>query len=607
MNSRNRPRKPPSFIYFIVILRFPLLCKEYMEQQNIDYSTDLPAHAEMLKGFFSILFAPDEKLLMVPGLNEEQFNALGADLGDWPKEIGGRKTTYYDKELRCIQPRRYLNPFSRSPASSSTRNLAALHEINRQGYDIYFAINPMTCRRRCQKTVTMAKHVLIESDENDIDAQFRFLREHEANIVSAVHSGGKSLHCLVRISPPRPHPGVVGAWTAFHLPKGATKATWAEYRQMGDYWIAEAQGHGMEIDTAAAHDHSRISRVPGFLHSKTGRRAEVVRMNPSASWDWKDSMRSSILSIYENQNDDDSFSILKPKTKSFNEHGETYKDLEETREKIDPATKHVVRAPRKHGRSQSPKGSFLDLLDNFETLRQNGLPGRHIRRSMHRALFETARVFKWSETRMAEEWARVIQRNPAATVETVESAVEDMLRAFKSTDGIGIYLPNLTRLPEMNEDNMGTLRDRLDGLGCKETGKALRIIAKVIFPLLKASPGKCAMGAVRIKSVALRNAANSRERYRGHKAVWQWMQSSNIVKCTKFKYAPGKASRLYLINIPIILWLLGFTTGDLDWNKAMKHWWPELSRMRVVNDVTRDFKAVGFDSVVSRLFENVPL
>lgn len=568
-----------------------------MEQISTDHSTNLPAHAEMLKEFFSILFSPDEKVLMVPGLNKDLFKALCADLGDWPKEVGGRETTYYDKETRSIQPRRYLNPFSRSPASASTRNLTALHEINRQGYDIFFAINPMSCRRRCQKTVTMAKHVLIESDKNDINAQLRFLKEHDANIVSAVHSGGKSIHSLVRIAPPRWHMGRVCWREASRLGRGDTKATWPEYRLMGDHWIAEAHEHGVEIDTAAAHDHARVSRVPGFLHSKTGRGAEVVLLNPSASWDWKDSMRSSILSIYENQDNDDSFSLLNPKTESFCELGETYKDLEETRENREPATKHVVRDPEKHGRSKPPKDSFLDLLDNFETLRQNGLPGRHVRRSMHRALFETARVFKWTETRMAEEWARVIQRNPAATVETVEGAVEDMLRAFKATDEIGIYLPNLTRLPEINEDNIGTLRNRLDGLGCKETGKALRIIAKVIFPLLKTSTGKCAMRAVRIKSVALRNAANSRERYRGHKEVWQWMQSSNIVKCTKFKYAPGKASRLYLINIPIILWLLGFTTEELVWDAVARNMWPELTRMRVINDVAVDRVPAVVESV----------
>ena len=565
-----------------------------MDQIQTDYSTNLPAHAEMLKGFFSILFSPNEPVLMVPGLNKDRFDALCANLGDWPKEVGGRKTTYFSKEHGRIQPRRYLNPFSRSPASASTRNLAALHEINRQGYDIFFAINPMTCRRRCQKTVTMAMHVLIESDENDIDAQLRFLKEHEANVVSAVHSGGKSIHCLVRISPPRLHPGAVGWMEASRLGKGETKAPWPDYRRMGDYWIAEAKKHGIGIDAGAAHDHARISRTPGFLHSKTGRRAEVVSLNPSASWDWKDSMRSSILSIYENQNDDDSFSILNPKTKTLRDSRKTHINLRKT----NPAPKNVVRATGGQNICESSQRSFLDLVDDFENLQQNGLPGRHVRRSMHRALFEAVRVFGWDESEMVKEWGGVIEKNPEATVESAESAVEDMLRAFTATDGIGVYLPDLTKLPELNEQHMEMMMRRLDALGCEETPKASRIIARVVFPLLKAFPHICLKGPIGISSRSLRAAANSREKYRGHKRVWTWMRAAKIVKCTEFQYIPHELCRQYRINIPMLIWLCGYKTDDLDWNMAKRNWLPEILGMRVINDVAGDYGAAGFESVV---------
>jgi hypothetical protein len=561
-----------------------------MKQIQYDYSADPDAHAERLKEFFGILFDRDDLILIVAGLGDEKHKALCKCLGDWPEKVGGRKTTYFDNDLGHIQPFHFLKPFIVLQASITAGDLAALHEINRQGYGIFFAINPMSCGRRCQKTVTMARHILIESDKNDIDSQLRFLKEYGANIVSAVHSGGKSLHCLVRISPPRPHPGVVGAWTAFRLPKGATKAPWAEYRLMGDFWIAEAKKHGIEIDAAAAHDHSRVSRVPGFLHGKTGRAAEVVRLNPSASWDWRESIGSSISII---QDDDVSFSFLSQKTESFCELGGTLEDLGKTGKDKNTATKKAEHATGARAGSQPNKSSFLDRLDDFDNLRINGLPGRHTRRSMHRALFETARVFKWSETRMAEEWARIIRRNPTATVETVESAVEDMLRAFKATDGIGIYLPDLTKLPRLDEDNMGVMRKRLDELGCKETRKASRIISRVILPLLKARPVKCAKGPIGIKSEALRNAANCREEYRGHKKVWAWMRSANIIKCTDFIYVPGKQARQFRINIAAVLWICGFRTDELVWSPVARNIWPELSRMRVINDVAGDFGAVG--------------
>ena len=557
-----------------------------MEKLLTDYSTNLEADGVMLKGFFSILLSPDEKVLLVPGLNKDRFKALCADLGDWPKEIGGRKTTYYDKETRSIQPRRYLNPFSRSPASSSTRNLAALHEINRQGYDIYFAINPMSCRRRCQKTVTLARHILIESDINDIETQLRFLGEYEANIVSAVHSGGKSIHCLVRLAPPRLHPGVVGWRDAYRLGKGETKAPWADYRQMGDYWIAEANKHGIGIDAGAAHDHARVSRVPGFLHGKTGRRAEVVRLNPSASWDWRDSKGSSILSIYENQNDDDSFSILNPKTESFCELGETLGDLKETRENREPATTNVVRKISPYGQYPHPETSYLDALDDFDRLRKNGLPGRHTRRSKHRTLFEAARVYRWSILQMAREWRRIIKRNPEATVESVKSAGRDMLLAWKATVGVGIYLPDVTRLPDLDDAKREVLQTRLVGRGCKEPRKAARIVARALLPLIKSLPRQCRLGTVGIRSEALRNAVHIRGQSRGYRGLWGWMQKVGIATCKNTEYMPGSRTRQYGVNIPLVIWLSGFRTEELDWSTVPRNFWPELSRMRVVNDVT---------------------
>ena len=489
-----------------------------MEQIQTDYSTDLGAHAELLKEFFRVLFDPEDIVLLVAGLGDEKHEALCECLGDWPEEIGGRKTTYFDNDLGRNQPFHFLKPFVVSQASIAAGDLAALHEINRQGYGIFFAVNPMSCGRRCQKTVTMAKHILIESDKNDIDAQLRFLNKYEANIVSAVHSGGKSLHCLVRISPSRPHPGVVGAWTAFRLPKGATKAPWPEYRQMGDYWKAEAEKHGIEIDAAAAHDHSRVSRVPGFLHSKTGRGAEVFKMNPSASWDW----RVTDLSVFTNHSDSFSLSSLKPKTRP------SPGTQEEKKEKRITATTNIVRTYVQTGSIPSSRNSFLDSIDAFENLRKNGLPGRHVRRKMHKILFESERVYDWQMGRMAEEWARVIRKNPMATVETTESAVEDMLRARKATDGIRIYLPDLTKLPELDKTKMGVMEARLVGLGCKEPLKAARIVARVILPLVKKLPRQCILGTVGIQSRKLRDAAHIRGHSRGYMDLWNWMQSVGI-------------------------------------------------------------------------------
>ena len=544
-----------------------------MSQIQSDRATDLDAHTQMHDDFFGTLFDRDDLVLVVAGLGDEKHEALCECLGDWPEEVGGRKTTYFDKDLGRNQPFHFLKPFIVSQASIATRDLAALHEINRQGYDIYFAINPVSCGRRCQKTVTLARHILIESDKNDIDAQLRFLKEHEDNIVSAVHSGGKSVHCLVRVVPPRPNPGVVGAGTAFRLRKGATRATWAEYRQMAAYWREEALKWGVVTDPLCVSDYARVSRVPGVAHAGTGRRAEIIRLNPSASWDWRSCTSAPraipVASVSPGSvrtdppNRDDSFSFSPPNPENPTAVEPSGGTAEDT-----TATKCVVRAPSKGAASSTPQRSFLDHIADFERLRRDGLPGRHVRREMHRALFEATRVFKWDETRMAKEWAAVIRRNPSSTPEPPESAVEDMLRAFHATARIGIYLPDISRLPDLDDRHVAEMLNRLDRLGCAETAKAARIISRVLVPLVRTRPGRCVIGTVRIPSEALRKAANCRGPYRGHAEVWRWMQEIKLIKCVKRGYRRGFASRLYRINIPMLVWLCGFKTNDLIWDMA---------------------------------------
>ena len=544
-----------------------------MRKIQTDNVTDLDVHAKLLNDFFGILFDPEDIVLVVAGLGDERHNALCGSLGDWPEEVGGRRTTYFSRKHGRVRPFHFLKPFIVSRAIVNPGDLNALREINRQGYGIFFAANPMSCGRRCQRAVTTARHILIESDESDIDSQLRFLGGHEAEIVSAVHSGGKSVHCLVRVTPPRPNPNAVGAETAFRLPKGATRATWAEYGRMAAYWREEALRWGVATDPHCVSDYARVSRLPGFVHAGTGSRAEVVRLNPSASWDWRACPSAqgaspvatvspeAVRTDPPNQYDYLSFSSQNPEEQTA---GRT---LGATAEE-ETATKCVVRAPSEETASSAPKRSFLDHVADFEELRRDGLPGRHVRRMMHRALFEAARVFGWDENRMAEEWAAVIRRNPSATPETPESAVEDMLRAWRATKGVGIYLPDLSRLPELDERNMAEMRNRLDRLGCAETAKASRIIARVLVPLVRDKPGRCAWGPVRIKSDALRQAANCRGSYRGHAEVWEWMRTVKLIKRLNKGYRRGVVSRLYRVNVPMLLWLCGYRTADLAWDRA---------------------------------------
>jgi hypothetical protein len=597
-----------------------------MQENQPDYSTNLVAHAAMLAEFFTTLFDPRDQVLILPGLDEVRYKALCVDLGDHPNEIAGRETIYPDHKAGRLMPRRFLDPFTRSPTSTRTTNLTYLHELNRHGYGIYFAINPVLGRRRCQKAVLMAKHILIESDNSDVETQMGFLDVFEKNVVSSVHSGGKSIHHLIRISPFRWNPHRVRSQkAAMALPKGDTKAPWQEYRDMADYWVAMASAVGVKADVDVAHDHARVSRVPGFLHQVTGKVSTMLRLNPTASWYWREALaewkdgeedeaededveahraeREASLGegVKDMLNGDDGlFPELSPfgrgrqpwweETKQA-DHGcmaETGRQadlgvLKEDLEVCETTTTNVVRSTCKMVQFETLGTSFLDAVEHFEQLKRYGLPGRHTRRSRHRTLFETARVFGWNETRMAEEWENVIRRNSTATVETVDGAVENMLAAWNASPDVGLYLPNLTRLPEIDQGHMAKLEVYLVGLGCREAHKASRIIAKVILPVITNLPRQCMNGTVGIRSTNLRDVTNIRGCPRGYKDVWLWLQAVGFVTCTNPRAVPGVQTRKYRVNVPLVLWACGFRTKELDWSKTARNFWPEISRLRVVD------------------------
>ena len=271
--------------------------------------------------------------------------------------------------------------------------------------------------------------------------------------------------------------------------------------------------------------------------------------------------------------------------------------MEETRENIEPATTNVVRINSPYGQYPHPETSYLDALDDFDRLRKNGLPGRHTRRSKHRTLFEAARVYRWSILQMAREWRRIIKRNPEATVESVKSAGRDMVLAWKAANQVRIYLPDVTKLPEPDRAMWEMLQTRSIGLGCKEPLKAGKIVEKVILPLILSRPRQCQLGKVRIRSAQLRDAVHIRGQSRDYKNLWGWMQKAKIITCVNSDYVPGSRARQYGINIALVLWLCGFRTEELDWSPVAKNIWPELSRMRVINDIAFDHVTAGGESV----------
>ena len=100
--------------------------------------------------------------------------------------------------------------------------------------------NPLDGNGAKNANVTEFRYALVESDTLAIEKQNALIRELELPVAVLVHSGGKSLHAIVRIDAPN----------------------YAEYQKRVDFLYKICQKNGMEIDRQNKNP-SRLSRLPG--------------------------------------------------------------------------------------------------------------------------------------------------------------------------------------------------------------------------------------------------------------------------------------------------------------------------------------------------------
>lgn len=129
----------------------------------------------------------------------------------------------------------------------------------------WIRFNPLDGNGVKNENVTEFRYALVESDDMDIDRQNALLRELELPIAVLVHSGGKSLHAIVRID----------------------AADYGEYRKRVDFLYEICSKNGMTIDTQNKNP-SRLSRMPGCVRGD--HEQYIVDTNiGKASWaEWRD-------------------------------------------------------------------------------------------------------------------------------------------------------------------------------------------------------------------------------------------------------------------------------------------------------------------------------
>ena len=106
----------------------------------------------------------------------------------------------------------------------------------------WIRFNPLDGNGVKNENVTAFRYALVESDSLPIEKQYAVIKQLELPVAALTHSGGKSLHAIVRID----------------------AADYAEYRRRVDFLYKICQKNGLEIDTQNRNP-SRLSRMPGVI------------------------------------------------------------------------------------------------------------------------------------------------------------------------------------------------------------------------------------------------------------------------------------------------------------------------------------------------------
>lgn len=137
---------------------------------------------------------------------------------------------------------------------------AVLGDYNKEA-GAWIRFNPLDGKGCKNSNVTDFKYALVESDSMPIAEQNAVLRELELPIACLVHSGGKSLHAIVRIE----------------------ANDMREYRKRVDYLYNICKKNGLDVDTQNRNP-SRLSRMPGVI--RNGHKQFLVDTNiGKESWD----------------------------------------------------------------------------------------------------------------------------------------------------------------------------------------------------------------------------------------------------------------------------------------------------------------------------------
>lgn len=133
----------------------------------------------------------------------------------------------------------------------------------------WIRFNPLDGNGVRNDNVAEFRYALVESDDMELERQNALIRELELPVAVLVHSGGKSLHAIVRID----------------------AADYPEYRKRVDYLYEICEKNGMVIDKQNRNP-SRLSRMPGCVRGDNKQYIVDTNIGKSSWNEWHDWIES---------------------------------------------------------------------------------------------------------------------------------------------------------------------------------------------------------------------------------------------------------------------------------------------------------------------------
>ncbi len=133
----------------------------------------------------------------------------------------------------------------------------------------WIRFNPLDGQGCKNDNVTEFRYALVESDTIPVEMQHALIRELELPVAALVHSGGKSIHAIVKVD----------------------ATDYDEYRKRVDHLYSVCKKAGLAVDSQNKNP-SRLSRMPGI--TRNGNKQYLLGTNIGrANWaDWVDWMES---------------------------------------------------------------------------------------------------------------------------------------------------------------------------------------------------------------------------------------------------------------------------------------------------------------------------